>query len=474
MNNITKSKKIASFLEIIIMYSIFTYISTKTYSKYFLEESLYNNSLKSKKNVYLTSFLSSKSSDSFLNSLIYKNIKNIFKPILNYFYYITEIFNKIFGNLVKSIDKIRNLTKPIRLFFKNSAEFFYRKINKFIIGITYSLHKLRNSMKRTVSGFTMVLHTIQTLNLSLQSIMNSPLVSVTKKFVGAIEWLEGAFDTIGLCFSGETIIDTPYGNIAIKDIIPGLRISENNYVISTFKILNNNSNMYNINNILVSGSHLVNLDNKWLRVEECKNAMKIDSKNDKYIYCLNTTQGIIEINNIIFKDFSESGNLNINYYINNIILKNLNGTNEILNINKPNYLEQGMHSDTLINMGNNFKYIKDIEIGDYLYNSKVVGIVKINSENLELYCYRDKYIFSENIKVNEYDLWINVADSMYSRKIDKLKDFTCDILYHLIVDTGKLYLEDLEITDYLESHDKIINDKIDNIIKNYNNNISDY
>ena len=88
MNNITKSKKIASFLEIIIMYSIFTYISTKTYSKYFLEESLYNNSLKSKKNVYLTSFLSSKSSDSFLNSLIYKNIKNIFKPILNYFYYI--------------------------------------------------------------------------------------------------------------------------------------------------------------------------------------------------------------------------------------------------------------------------------------------------------------------------------------------------------------------------------------------------
>ena len=33
MNNITKSKKIASFIEIIIMYSIFTYIAIKTYSK---------------------------------------------------------------------------------------------------------------------------------------------------------------------------------------------------------------------------------------------------------------------------------------------------------------------------------------------------------------------------------------------------------------------------------------------------------
>ena len=249
MNNITKSKKIASYIEIIIMYSIFTYIATKTYSKYFLEESLYNNSLKSKKNVYMRSFLRSKSTDNFLNGIIYQNIKNLFKPILDSFYYITGIFNKIFGNFYKSINRIRNLTKPIRLFFKNSAQFFYKKINKFIIGITYSLHKLRNSMKRTVSGFTMVLHTIQTLNLSLQSMMNSPLVSVTKKFVGGIEWLEGAFDTIGLCFSGETIVNTPSGNILIKDIIPGLLISENNYVISTFKILNN-SNMYNFNNII--------------------------------------------------------------------------------------------------------------------------------------------------------------------------------------------------------------------------------
>ena len=378
MNNITKSKKIASYIEIIIMYSIFTYIATKTYSKYFLEESLYNNSLKSKKNVYMRSFLKSKSTDTFLNGIIYQNIKNLFKPILDSFYYITGIFNKIFGNFYKSINRIRNLTKPIRLFFKDSAQFFYKKINKFIIGITYSLHKLRNSMKRTVSGFTMVLHTIQTLNLSLQSIMNSPLVSVTKKFVGGIEWLEGAFDTIGLCFSGETIVNTPSGNILIKDIIPGLLISENNYVISTFKILNN-SNMYNFNNIIVSGSHLVNLDDKWLRVEECKDSFKVKSQNDKYIYCLNTTQGIIKINNIVFKDFSESSNVNINYYINNIILEYLNGTDEILNIDRPKYLEQGIYSNTLINMGNNnYKYIKDIEIGDYIYNSKVLGKVKIN------------------------------------------------------------------------------------------------
>ena len=110
-----------------------------------------------------------------------------------------------------------------------------------------------------------------------------------------------------------------------------------------------------------------------------------------------------------------------------------------------------------------------LEICDYIYNWKVLGKVKINSENLELYCYRDKYIFSGNVKINEYDLWINVADSIYSIKIDHLKDFSCNNLYHLIVDGGKIYLEDLEITDYLESHDKIINEKIDNIIKKYNN-----
>lgn len=463
--NISTSKKIASIIEILIFYFIFVYLSIRAYKKNYI-----NEHIESKLSINYA-----KSSNKLFNGIVYKNIKKIFKPVLNIFNFIFELFNGAFANFQQSINKIRHLTIPIRLFFKKAAETFYKKIESFMIAINYSMHKLRNSMKRSLSGFNMLIHTIMTINISLQSIYNSPIRGVAEKFIDILPWLEKVFGIIGVCFSGDTLINTINGNISIKNLKPGQQLTQDNYVISTIKIINT-KDMYNLNNIIVSGSHLVLINNKWIRVKDCEHSKKISNFQEPYIYCLNTTKGIIKINDIIFKDFSESNNSYINYNINRIILQELNSTEYIVNSYNPKFLEQGISSNTLINIdNNNYKPISDIQIGDNIYKGIVIAKIIIDSNKLDIFDYKNKYIFSGNIKINEYDLWINIADSVYSKKI--INHYSNEnVMYHLITTSGKIYLKNLEnnndnieIADYLESHDLKTNNKIDKIIEKYNN-----
>ena len=65
-----------------------------------------------------------------------------------------------------------------------------------------------------------------------------------------------------------------------------------------------NVNLYNYKGIKVSGSHMVNEDNKWLRVEESKLAKSLGNK-EHTVYTLGTDNRRILINNILFTDYFE-------------------------------------------------------------------------------------------------------------------------------------------------------------------------
>ena len=86
---------------------------------------------------------------------------------------------------------------------------------------------------------------------------------------------------------------------------------------------------------------------------------------------------------------------------------------------------------------------------------------------VRVYLYKNKYILSGNIKVNENGLWLNVSDSFYSKEIIDYKK----ILYHIVIEDGIIDLEDIQITDYIEIHDEFVNQRINNIV---NNNIIKY
>ena len=64
------------------------------------------------------------------------------------------------------------------------------------------------------------------------------------------------------------------------------------------------TNLYDYKGVKVSGSHMVNEDNKWLRVEESKLAKSLGNK-EHTVYTLGTDNRRILINNILFTDYFE-------------------------------------------------------------------------------------------------------------------------------------------------------------------------
>ena len=64
------------------------------------------------------------------------------------------------------------------------------------------------------------------------------------------------------------------------------------------------TDLYNYKGVKVSGSHMVNEDNKWLRVEESKLAKSLGNK-EHTVYTLGTDNRRILINNILFTDYFE-------------------------------------------------------------------------------------------------------------------------------------------------------------------------
>lgn len=454
-------KKISSIIEILILYIIFLYLSIKTFKKYSYLSYKYKFANKESLDPTIVSVLhSNKKPKNLIINYTTILVKKIFSNISKVFHQIFEIFHKIFGSFTTSINQIRNLTKPIRTFFKNTTQMFYNKLNNYMISISYLVHKIRDTLKKSVSGYNLVFHSLNHIYYSLQSILNSPIPNITKKFIGATKWLDKSFSKLGLCFDPDTIINTIYGDVKISDLELETELDKDNFIISIHKFICE-CDIYNFNNILVSGSHLVNYDNKWIRIENIDRAKKIIYKKP-FIYCINTTKGYIKIKDYYFKDFSESTDKSNNKLINNIVLSKLNNSSKIINNNSPHYIEQGLGKNTLIKMTNGLKCISKIKIGDILYNNNhVLGIIVISSKYNKIYNYKEKYIFSNNVKVNELGIWLCVEDSIYSKEIKTYKDK----LYHLVTSKEIINLETINITDYIEIHNTQINNKIDQILE---------
>jgi len=131
-------------------------------------------------------------------------------------------------------------------------------------------------------------------------------------------------------FSGDTLIkiydnknknciEKKISNIEIGDFI----INDKKYVKVTgiIKFYNDNVKLfnyfYNIPEIIVSGSQLVFENNKWIMVCESKYSSKFNNNlNVEYLYNLCTEDNILPINNIKFRDFNETNDIDINNTIN--------------------------------------------------------------------------------------------------------------------------------------------------------------
>ena len=173
--------------------------------------------------------------------------------------------------------------------------------------------------------------------------------------------------------------------------------------------------IYCLNNIIVSESHLVKHNNNWIRVSEHPSAEQI-IYNKEFLYCLNTSNKVIELEGIIFSDWDEI----IEHKFNTLNKENKN-IQKFENIHE--YLDDGFEENTEIKLHKSKKLIKDIKIGDVLENGTVVyGLVEVEPRKLR----------------------------KYTNKIIPNK------LYHLLTMDGSLNINSVDVKDYNNIIDKFI------------------
>ena len=457
-----KVKRYTAIIEIILYFFIGVYFITNTAKKYYIEE-LKRDNINNRQNPAFMGI--SDSPKKMLNGIIGQKVKSIFKEFLGFLEPVLKTFTRIFGYFKQSINRLRNLLRPIRDFMKSIVGTFYNKIQNFTIGILYSLHKIRNSMKRTVSGFNLMIHSLEHSKNSLESLVKSPPMKLAVSLGEAAEFVNNSAGKL-FCFDGNTKIGL-YGNreCLIKDIEIGDMLNNKEIVIAKQKFINN-TKLYEYQGILLTGNHIVKEDDKWIFVKNSLYSTKTDY-NPEYVYCISTTNSEIHIDDIVFKDYSEVCDRKINYTINSLILMYLNKDLGILNNHnyayEVKYNDCGFIGSTRIELDNGtYKEIKDIQIGDILLDdNKVIGKVELCGSYFKFYNDRN-IIVTSNMKTKFAGIWRNVENTPAD-----IINITPIKAYNIVTQNGKIpVFFAKEYRDYIELENPEINNAIDNIILN--------
>ena len=173
------------------------------------------------------------------------------------------------------------------------------------------------------------------------------------------------------CFDKKTRVYLQDGSFKhIQDIRVNDVLIDNSIVNAKIKVTSENLDMYNLNGIIVSESHIVKDGFDWIPVKNHPLAIKIDKYEEPYLYCLNTSNKIIVLNNIVFTDWDEIYEDNLEFVMDYIYSRNISK-----NINR------GFDGDVKIRLlGQKETEMKDIKIGDILSTEGIVyGIVEIGN-----------------------------------------------------------------------------------------------
>lgn len=228
------------------------------------------------------------------------------------------------------------------------------------------------------------------------------------------------------CFDEDTDIETDVGFKKIKEIKVNDKIRYNKTFINVtgiFKLSGLNETLYNINNVIVSGTHKIKYNGKWIYTSKHPCREKLSYKK-KYLYCLTTENKQIQINNEIFMDWDE---VDKNY----------------------DYYNAWLDKNTLVVMNDNtFKKINNIKIGDVLKdNSIVIGLVDLG--NKKTYSYKN-FIGSRNI------IYYQGSKKLSTLSLTPNNQFATESK-HILTNTGKILLKNnILIGDYNSSIDNLI------------------
>lgn len=466
-------------------------------------------------NPNLSSFENVSSNFSFCsNTILSTMVQDFMEPI----YYIYNVINKSIGGVVNDIQKVRQRIFTIIDNIENIDKSLMSKIFSTTIPLQHNLVKMKDTMKKTQAiGTTGIMSMIGSyfgiisfirafVNIAIEGLLiltgiivpliififTIPLAAPLLVIFGIVSGFLAVI-IIGLqgvvhksikdipkkphCFDENTLLELNNGTYKkIKDIEIGDILLHDGKINGYFKVISENEEMYNYKGIIVSGSHNVYENGRWINVCESGYSTYLKNYKREIIYCLNTENGTVTINNVIFSDWNDIDGPEY-YKLQNII--NRNSKNNIyinllnINNNKERYNEYNkkifeksfnLHRDLeygfigiteLELLDGNSKNIKNIEINDVLKNGeKVIGLVEIDAQIPETYYYPKLDIFgTQNICLEDEDLGsLNLLNYIERIKIN-IKPYK---LYNILTNTGTFYINGNKYNDYNGGLEKLL------------------
>ena len=436
-------------------------------------------------------------------------VKDVTGNALQPLTFVTNMLNTVFENIQKSIDGIREMINKVRLQIQAvSEEIMGRIINvtiplqQIIISLKDILAKVQGTM--TASLFTLLgsYYTLKALMGAIAQFIVTILIAlavmVAMLWIVPLTWGAAAANTaifiaISIpmaliltfmtktlkvqsnlkipkikCFDKNTLLKMNDGSVkTIYEIEIGDLLFNNNEVTGKIKVITEGSQMYNLNDVIVSDSHIVKYNDEWIPVSKHPESKIIFSYKEPFLYCLNTSSKIIEINDIFFTDWDEIDDKDINKFkfllclkFNNITkTHNLNNTYNFKTEDIHKYFDGGFIGSSIIQLKNKNKVeIKNIQIGDILEDGeKVFGLVEINGKNISeqcIYYLGNNKIFEGGCNLILCDKKINLFTTLDLDISNKLiKSNKENKLYHLLTDKQTLNVNKMRFFDYNASID---------------------
>lgn len=423
-----------------------------------------------------------------VNNILTSITSNFLQPI----YYVMKLVHSIINDVVEAVQMVRkkinsfvtniesidreimgrifNFLTPIHIMFIKMKDLL-EKVNATILTSIYSIISGYFAVKSFTGAFVKImiiglialtaiiiplLFFFFTIPLAVPLLVIYGIVAgfTTAVIVGLEDIIHMTSSSVPPkphCFDKDTELILQNGKIVkIKNIQLNDILEDGSRITSIFKVNRNEQDMYLYNGVIVSGSHNVWIEQerRWKPVSLINNAIRITNYKSNILYCVNTTNKHIYINNTYFSDWHDIDDNELH-----ILHKNMK-QNKLIerNIEKQDFhsiLEGGFGENTNVLLKGNMKVpINKIKIGDrLLHNGKVIGIVEISTQDMNVYEVNftntdtkrdnDGIISGENNCIKQNGTFYSTL-SLQTKKQIKKKPTK---LYHLLVDIDTFILE---------------------------------
>lgn len=402
-------------------------------------------------------------------------LSNITGEALQPLTYTTNSLQMFANNIQNSIQNVRAMFDKVRTMFQSVSEEIMGRIMNVMIPLQEIIINFRDLIGKIQGAMTGGVFTLLGSYYALQSLMGAIAQMITQMLIALaamiavfwavpFTWGAAAANTVifiaiaipmsiilsfmtdvmhvksGLkipkvkCFDKNTLIKMNDGTMRkIIDVQVGDVLINHNIVTAKIKVTREGSKMYLLNGVIVSDSHIVKHNYQWMPVCHHPNAVRIYNYNEPFLYCLNTSNKRIEINDQIFTDWDDLYNKSLLNILNN----NIHPIKSFIDIHK--YMDYGFSNKTKITLINQTCVnINEINVNDILENGeKVYGIVEIYGLDMP-----KNYLYNLG-NYNYVEGYLPMLDNYKQFKTNKYNK-----LYNLLTDKGIFVVGNKIVEDY--------------------------